>query len=92
MKRKIKLVAIALGALVLTACSTISDRGDAARVNVMGQSLNTMSKNLSANKNAKACTVTRTETGWLSSMWSSEESFTSSCEKDPYGEYEANVY
>jgi len=92
MKRKLKLVVIGTAALILSACSTISDRGDAARVTVMGQSLNTMSRNLSADPNATACTVTRTSTGWLSGVWTSEEAFTSSCEKDPYAEtYEPNI-
>ena len=87
MNRKVKLMAVAVIALGLTACAGISDRGDAARVNVMGQSLNTMSKDLSKDEDATACTVTHTSSGWLTSVWSSDESFTTSCVKDPYGEY-----
>jgi len=92
MKRMVKMLAVAAIALGLTACGggNSNIRADAARVNVMGQALNTMSKNLSKDEEVTACTITHTETGWLSSMFTSEESFTSSCEKDPYG-YEANA-
>lgn len=89
MKHMVKMLAVATIALGLTACGggNANIRADAARVNVMGQSLNTMSKSLSKDKRVTTCTVTRRETGWLAGMFTSEESFTSSCEKDPYGEY-----
>ena len=89
MKRMVKMLAVATIALGLTACGggNANIRADAARVNLMGQSLKTMSKNLSNDEDVSACTVTHTETGWLAGMFTSTESFTSSCEKDPYGEY-----
>lgn len=89
MKRMVKMLAVAIIALGLVACGggNANLRADAARVNVMGKSLNTMSRNLSKDKEATACTVTHTSTGWLAGMFTSTESFTSSCEKDPYGEY-----
>ena len=94
MKRMVKMLAVATIALGLTACGggNANISADAARVNVMGQSLKTMSKNLSKEDGVSGCTVTHAKTGWLAGMFTSEESFTSSCEKDPYGEfYETNA-
>ena len=89
MKRMVKMLAVATIALGLVACGggNANLRADAARVNVMGQSLKTMSKNLSNGEDVSGCTVTHAKTGWLAGMFTSTESFTSSCEKDPYGEY-----
>lgn len=90
---RITIVATLAAAVLLAGCAGTGARGDAARVKAMGVSLQTMSKNLS-NDGATACEVTHKSSGWLTSMWTDEEKFTTTCNKDPYeggGEYETNV-
>ena len=87
-------VAILAVAVLLTACGgNASIRADAARVNAMGQSLKVMTRNISDDEEVSTCTVTHESSGWLTAMWTDNESFTTTCEKDPYDtdEYEGNV-
>lgn len=93
-----KMIAVAALAASLTACGggTASVKADAARVNVMGHSLNTMSKEISKGKEVTKCKVTHEKDGWLAGMWTSTESFETTCENDPYSynyqpEYEPNA-
>jgi hypothetical protein len=94
MKRASVVVALATMVLLSGCASTAGMRADAARVKAMGVSLQSMSKNLSNQEGATACEVTHESSGWITSMWTDEEKFTTSCNKDPYeggGEYDNNV-
>jgi len=95
MKRGIIVASLAAATLLLAGCAgDAAVRADAARIKAMGVSLQSMSKNISDDENVRKCVVTRESSGWLTSAWSDEETFTATCEKDPYGgegEYEGNV-
>ncbi len=93
MKRASIVAALAAVVLLSGCASNATMRADAARVKAMGVSLQSMSKNLSKD-GATNCEVTHESSGWLTSLWTDEEKFTTTCNKDPYeggGEYEGNV-
>ncbi len=83
--RGISIMAILAAATLLTACGggNASIRADAARVNAMGKSLTIMTTNIS-DEDDISCTISHESSGWITSMWTTEETFTTTCEADPY--------